>query len=188
MYPPVCVLIPIPPNCYFIVTAHFLFPCCISDPAAGKCIPPSAYAFAAFILARFCALSRAFAWPRVSLQPRYLPFVIRIFAHSHQPSTLPRQASGAPDNTVQSTNMSSSGRSQTPSSVVCSSHVIRQELSKEVVNTMLISPRAFVDEKYCDLKITCKTITFNVHRVVVCSACDFFEKSLAFAVGKVRKP
>lgn len=37
---------------------------------------------------------------------------------------------------------------------------------------------------YTDLTVTCGPLVFKVHAVVVCSSCEFFRKSLRFAVGK----
>ncbi|KAH7366603.1 hypothetical protein BKA66DRAFT_573270 [Pyrenochaeta sp. MPI-SDFR-AT-0127] len=44
--------------------------------------------------------------------------------------------------------------------------------------------RAYKNGEFTDLTITCRSMTFKVHQVVVCSACDFFRKSLEFAGGK----
>ncbi|KAF1848748.1 uncharacterized protein K460DRAFT_80395 [Cucurbitaria berberidis CBS 394.84] len=44
--------------------------------------------------------------------------------------------------------------------------------------------RAYKDGDFTDLTIICGIFTFHVHQVVVCSACDFFKKSIKFAVGK----
>ncbi|KAH7091558.1 hypothetical protein FB567DRAFT_436379, partial [Paraphoma chrysanthemicola] len=44
--------------------------------------------------------------------------------------------------------------------------------------------RAYKKGEFTDLTITCGTLIFNVHRLVVCTSCDFFKRSLKFAVGK----
>ncbi|KAF1915882.1 hypothetical protein BDU57DRAFT_556238 [Ampelomyces quisqualis] len=47
--------------------------------------------------------------------------------------------------------------------------------------------KSYKDEEFTDLTISCGSLIFNVHAVVVCSACDFFKRSLKFAVGKESK-
>ncbi|KAF2023849.1 hypothetical protein EK21DRAFT_80003, partial [Setomelanomma holmii] len=44
--------------------------------------------------------------------------------------------------------------------------------------------RSYKNGDFSDLTITCGGLTFKVHIVVVCSSCDFFKRSIRFAVGK----
>jgi len=44
--------------------------------------------------------------------------------------------------------------------------------------------RSYKNGDFTDLTITCGPLTFNVHILVVCSASDFFKKSIKFPVGK----
>ncbi|KAL5114352.1 hypothetical protein ACEQ8H_007742 [Pleosporales sp. CAS-2024a] len=48
----------------------------------------------------------------------------------------------------------------------------------------MASARSYKNGDFSDLTITCGALKFNVHAVVVCSACKFFQKSVKFAVGK----
>ncbi|KAH3953670.1 hypothetical protein HBI25_106540 [Parastagonospora nodorum] len=44
--------------------------------------------------------------------------------------------------------------------------------------------KAYKNGEFTDLTIICGSLAFKVHAVVVCTACDFFLKSLKFAAGK----
>ncbi|OAL01024.1 hypothetical protein IQ06DRAFT_136109 [Phaeosphaeriaceae sp. SRC1lsM3a] len=44
--------------------------------------------------------------------------------------------------------------------------------------------QSYKDNNFTDLTITCGSLTFQVHIVVVCSSCEFFKKSVKFPGGK----
>ncbi|CAO2654041.1 Nn.00g107740.m01.CDS01 [Neocucurbitaria sp. VM-36] len=44
--------------------------------------------------------------------------------------------------------------------------------------------KAYKEGEYTDLTITCGSLIFQVHQLVVCSACDFFNNTVKFTAGK----
>ncbi|KAF2807560.1 uncharacterized protein BDZ99DRAFT_447950 [Mytilinidion resinicola] len=43
---------------------------------------------------------------------------------------------------------------------------------------------SFASSNYSDLIITCGSDSYNVHKMIVCSRCDFFARAVRFSVGK----
>ncbi|KAF1937280.1 hypothetical protein EJ02DRAFT_412596 [Clathrospora elynae] len=48
----------------------------------------------------------------------------------------------------------------------------------------LIVYSSFASGNYSDLIVTCGSDTYNVHKMIVCSRCDFFARAMKFSVGK----
>ena len=55
--------------------------------------------------------------------------------------------------------------------------------------TMQLTSRSTLASRaYSDLTIACQDSILNVHKVIVCSQSDFFDKAVNFSAGKVSMP